>query len=109
MPENQHYKTLIIGGGIAGLTTAIALKRKGISSKIVEAAPHLNPVGAGLSLAANAMKALRHIRIEEAVIQHGRQLNSFSLYDSSGKLIKKGHTGSFAFCTRNQQLHHSPG
>lgn len=92
MSEKQHYKTLIIGGGIAGLTTAIALKRKGISAKIVEATPQLKPVGAGLSLAANAMKALRHIGIAEAVIRHGRQLNSFSLYNDAGKLLKKGHT-----------------
>ncbi|MBT29979.1 MAG: monooxygenase, partial [Thalassobius sp.] len=52
---------VILGGGIAGLSTAIALKRIGIIAKVYEAAPHFKPVGAGIILAVNAMKAYKHI------------------------------------------------
>ena len=40
----------ILGGGIAGLTTAIALNKIGIKTTIFEAAPVIKPVGAGLGL-----------------------------------------------------------
>ena len=38
----------IIGAGIGGLTTAIALQQKGISTRIFEQAPQFKPVGAGI-------------------------------------------------------------
>lgn len=79
----------IIGGGIAGLTTAIALKQKGIDSIIYEAVPEIKAVGAGLVLAANAMKALRKIGIAEDVINAGTLLPSFTIYDSQGRVINK--------------------
>ncbi len=79
----------IIGGGIAGLTTAIALKQKGIDSIIYEAVPEIKAVGAGLVLAANAMKALRKIGIAEDVINAGALLPSFTIYDSQGRVINK--------------------
>jgi 2-polyprenyl-6-methoxyphenol hydroxylase-like FAD-dependent oxidoreductase len=88
----ERIKTLIVGGGIAGLTTAIALKRKGFEVKVVKATDVIKPVGAGLSLAANAMKALKHIGISNAIIKEGRELTSFSLYDANGKLLKKANT-----------------
>lgn len=59
-------KTAIIGGGIAGLTTAIALKRIGIETEVFEAAPEIKPLGAGLG--ANAIKAFQKIGIAEDVI-----------------------------------------
>ncbi len=79
----------IIGGGIAGLTCAIALKQAGFQPEIVEAAPNISAVGAGLVLAANAMKALKHISIEEDVVNKGRLLPAFSIYDSGGKVIMR--------------------
>lgn len=85
-------KHLIVGGGIAGLTAAIALKKKGFQVLVVEGTSTIKPVGAGLSLAANAMKALKHIGIANEVIKEGRKLTSFSLYNASGKLLKKGDT-----------------
>ena len=47
----------ILGGGIAGLTAAIALKKIGITATVFESAADIRPVGAGLLLAANAVKA----------------------------------------------------
>ena len=44
----------IIGAGIGGLTTAIALEQKGIKIRIFERAEQIKPVGAGIILASNA-------------------------------------------------------
>ena len=51
-------RILIIGGGIGGLTTAIALSKLGIDAHVYEQTPILRAVGAGITLAANAQSAL---------------------------------------------------
>ena len=58
---------IIIGGGIGGLTTAIALRRMGVDAQVYERASEMREVGAGLSLWVNAIKALRKIGLAEAV------------------------------------------
>lgn len=56
---------IIIGGGIGGLAAALALQRVGIEVRIFERASALHEVGAGLTLWANAVKALRKLGLEE--------------------------------------------
>ena len=68
----KHYA--ILGGGIGGLTLAIALQRKNIKVTVYESAPQLKPVGAGLGLAGNAVKAFREIGIEQEVLREGKVL-----------------------------------
>lgn len=84
----------IIGGGIAGLTAAIALRQKGIDPVIFEAAPELKPVGAGLGLAANAIQALAVLGIEKEIIAKGRFLEGFSFRTEKDTLL--AHTDTTA-------------
>ena len=51
-------RVLVAGGGIGGLTAALALLRMGCDVEIYEQAPELKEVGAGLQLAANGTRAL---------------------------------------------------
>ena len=88
----KTHSFVILGGGIAGLTTAIALKKIGINAVVVEAASEIKPVGAGLALAANAMMALRKIGVADQVIREGQELKAFSIYDQKGKLISRTDT-----------------
>lgn len=77
----------ILGGGIAGLTAAIALRRIGIPAQVFEAAPEIKPVGAGLVLAANAIKGYVKLGIAEKIIARGRLLPTFSILDNRGRKI----------------------
>ncbi len=77
----------IIGGGIAGLTTAIAFCKAGYSPAIFEAAKTLKPAGAGLGLAANAINALDKLEIKNNVIGRGRILTSFTIKDEKDRTI----------------------
>jgi len=81
----KHYT--ILGGGIAGLTAAIALRRIGIQAQVFEAAPVFRPVGAGLALAANAIKGYVKLGIAEKIISRGRLLPTFSILDARGRRI----------------------
>jgi len=60
-------RVAVIGGGIGGLTAAQALLQKGFEVTVHEAAPELKEIGAGVALGPNAMKALRHLGLEQKV------------------------------------------
>ncbi len=58
---------LIAGAGIAGLTAALALVRRGFDVTVFEQAPALREVGAGLQLSANGTRLLHALGLEEAL------------------------------------------
>ena len=62
-------KIAIIGGGIGGLTAAVALARKGVAAEVYEQAPVLEEVGAGVGLWPNALTALAPIELAGKVTQ----------------------------------------
>ena len=49
---------LVIGGGIGGMTTALALAQAGFDAHIVERSPEFGEIGAGIQLAPNALRIL---------------------------------------------------
>ena len=60
-------RVAIIGGGIGGLTAALALIQAGIEVHVYEAAAELREIGAGVALHPNAMRVLRAAGVEDAV------------------------------------------
>ncbi|MFD4137376.1 FAD-dependent monooxygenase [Streptomyces sp. NPDC058572] len=60
-------RAVVIGGGIGGLTAAVALHRIGWQVTVLERAPSLEPVGAGIGLAPNAQRALDVIGLGDAI------------------------------------------
>jgi 2-polyprenyl-6-methoxyphenol hydroxylase-like FAD-dependent oxidoreductase len=72
-------KVIIIGSGIAGLASAIALRRVGIDVAVYERAPQLTEVGAGISLWANALRALDAIGAGDAVrgVAQAQEISEF--------------------------------
>lgn len=77
-------KAIIIGGGICGLTTAIALKSIDIEVEVFERAEALREVGAGLTLWANSIYSLKKLGLDEAVIESGARAQDFSFFDPAG-------------------------
>ena len=70
MSDNE---ILIVGGGIGGLSTAIALADRGRSVRIVEIQPdlHSSVYGVGIIQPLNALRALERIGCAEACMEHG--------------------------------------
>ncbi|OIV35330.1 hypothetical protein BIV57_22025 [Mangrovactinospora gilvigrisea] len=58
---------LIVGGGIGGLTAAAALAQSGWRVAVAERAPSLEPVGAAIGIAPNALRALDVLGLGDAV------------------------------------------
>ncbi|MFF4599886.1 FAD-dependent monooxygenase [Amycolatopsis sp. NPDC001319] len=87
-------KATVVGGGIGGLTAAIALRRTGHDVTVLERAPELREIGAGLSLAPNAMRALDALGIGERVRKHSAPSEvTGTLRTSSGRFLRRFREG----------------
>lgn len=60
-------RAIVVGAGIGGLAAAAALHQKGWAVTVLERAPALRPVGAALSLAPNALRALDVLGIGDEI------------------------------------------
>jgi len=94
-------RRLVVGGGIGGLTLGAALHRRGIGADIVEQAPAFRPVGAGIVLAANAMRVLAELGLAEALGARGRRIARGHLTTARGALL-----GSIDFGALGERVGH---
>ena len=83
-------RVAIIGGGIGGLTTAIALRKIGFDVNVYERADELKEVGSGISLWPNAVRSLNKIdpNVLARLTTRGRSLRRMLMNDANGERIK---------------------
>jgi len=78
-------KVGIVGGGIGGLTAAVAMHRRGIDVTVYEQSPRIAEIGAGVSLSPNAIKALRGLGLDDEIAAIG--------FESDNQLVRAWNTG----------------
>ena len=104
----MNKKLIIAGGGIGGLTAALALNRAGFDVAVYERAPAFTEIGAGMSLWPNATQVLRSLGVLEQVLVSGEPVTQFNLYRPNGKLISAIAMTGFqtpALCIHRADLH----
>lgn len=94
----------IIGGGITGLTTALALHKVGLTSTVYEQAPELNEIGAGVWLQPNAMQVLNWLGLNGEIKDNGTVLNKMEISYPDLRAIKKIKDGVVADRLGNQNV-----
>jgi salicylate hydroxylase len=67
VPLKQNLKVLIVGGGIGGITTLLALRQRGIDAELFEQAEAFRQVGAGIQISSNATRILRTLGLGDAL------------------------------------------
>ncbi|HID4129944.1 TPA: FAD-dependent urate hydroxylase HpxO [Pluralibacter gergoviae] len=77
-------KAIITGGGIGGLSAAIALKQCGIETCVYEAVKEIRPVGAAISIWPNGVKCLNWLGMKEKLQQLGGPMEYMSYRDFRG-------------------------
>lgn len=79
----------IVGGGICGLTTALALEQRGITPTVYEAASKYRPVGAGLLLQTNALLVFDRLGVTDRIRAEGVPLKDGLIRSSNGQVLKR--------------------
>ncbi|WP_433165707.1 FAD-dependent monooxygenase [Kribbella sp. CA-247076] len=82
-----EHRAIVAGGGIAGLAAAAALIRSGWKVLVLESAPELGEVGAGLAVTVNGARALDAIDAGDRVRSHGRVLRPAGTRRADGKWL----------------------
>src|SRR5579863_5841009 len=82
-------RVLIVGGGIGGLSLAVALGRQGIRAEIVEIKSNHNVYGVGIIQPGNALRALKSLGLLEQCLAEGLQTDYYVMNDGDGKFIAK--------------------
>ena len=90
-------RVIVAGGGIGGLTTAIALRHHGIDALVLEQAEIMAEIGAGIQIASNAAIVLREIGLEQAIRAVGVKPQSYDYRDlRTGRMLYKAPLGDEA-------------
>ncbi|WP_068303789.1 FAD-dependent monooxygenase [Pararhodobacter sp. CCB-MM2] len=80
-------QALVLGAGVAGLGAAIALRQRGAEVSILEQAPRITEVGAGLQISPNGARVLQALGIDPA--EAGDRSEAVQLHDSTGRLVTR--------------------
>jgi 2-polyprenyl-6-methoxyphenol hydroxylase-like FAD-dependent oxidoreductase len=78
---------VVVGAGIGGLATAIALEQAGVEPIVVERAPELREAGFGLVLSANAVTALRALGLRDGIAARGSRVRRAEIRNPRGDLL----------------------
>jgi len=85
---------LIAGGGLGGLSAAIALGRKGFSVRVLEQAEKFAPIGYGIQLGPNVFPMFAHLGVTEAVMREASIPKNILMLDAlSGEEVTHIPTG----------------
>src|SRR5439155_5221083 len=82
-------RAVVVGAGIGGLATAIALEQAGVEPIVIERAPELREAGFGLVVSANAVTALRSLGLRDGVAARGIRVRRAEVRNPRGELLTR--------------------
>jgi 2-polyprenyl-6-methoxyphenol hydroxylase-like FAD-dependent oxidoreductase len=80
-------KALIVGGGTAGMCTALTLIRKGVSVDLIDKDPAWGVNGAGITITGPTLRALKEIGVLDEVIKDAYVGNGIKVCDVQGRFL----------------------
>jgi len=99
------YRVGIVGCGVAGTTAAYLLARDGHQITLLERAPKLGPIGAGILLQCSGQAVLRYLGILDRVLKHAAPLVELYARHTSGGTLIRTRFDDFALGTRSYGVH----
>jgi salicylate hydroxylase len=80
-------KVAVVGGGIGGLTAALALRRAGLDVAVYEQASALGEIGAGITVQPNGVRVLDRLGLAPRLAEVGADLARSATYYADGTLV----------------------
>jgi 2-polyprenyl-6-methoxyphenol hydroxylase-like FAD-dependent oxidoreductase len=87
---------IIVGGGIGGLSLALALHKAGVPCRVYEAAAEIKPLGVGLNLLPHAVTELSKFGLLDQLLTLGVETRDVSLFTAHGQLVHREERGRHA-------------
>ncbi|TFE37104.1 FAD-binding protein [Streptomyces sp. ICN441] len=84
---SNQLDVLVVGAGVAGLATAVALEREGMSVDVVERSSESRSGGAGLFLPGNSVRALTALGVGGHLGESGAPVLGQRLMDQRGRVL----------------------
>jgi 2-polyprenyl-6-methoxyphenol hydroxylase-like FAD-dependent oxidoreductase len=85
---------LIVGGGLGGLTAALALARHGQQARVLEGAPSFGAIGFGIQFGPNVFHVFDRVGVSEAVLEKADSPSAVLMIDAlTGKEVTRVSTG----------------
>ena len=109
MHPARDSQVLIIGGGIGGLTLAALCRKLNISCLVLERSKKISPVGAGISLAPNALRVLDQLGLYDDIVRDGQSLDKILIHRNQTKWRTLDFTcvkTSFGYPVYSIERHH---
>ncbi|MFD1684751.1 FAD-dependent oxidoreductase [Halobellus litoreus] len=91
--RDGEVQVAIVGGGICGLTTALALEQRGFTVAVYEAASEYRPVGAGILLQTNALVALETLGVAAEIRDSGMPLSGIRIRSPRDRVLQTFDVG----------------
>src|SRR5579862_5384930 len=89
-------RVVIVGGGIGGLSAAVALHSRGAQVQVYEQAHQLGEVGAGLTLQPNCLRVLERLGVGDRVARVGASLTDWRVCQADGTVVSQETFGRTA-------------
>ena len=90
------HDVLIVGGGIAGLATALSLHSEGIDVAVRESVPEIQPLGVGINLLPHAVRELDALGVFDELESVGIASTTLAYFSARGQLIWEESRGRAA-------------
>jgi 2-polyprenyl-6-methoxyphenol hydroxylase-like FAD-dependent oxidoreductase len=107
LAEDHDTTALIIGGGIGGLTAAVALRQYGVDSRVFEQADDIRKtqVGSGLSLGYNVTRAFKHLDLLDELLESATSITGLDFITHKGRRVGSARALELALGILRPALH----
>ena len=80
---------LVVGGGIAGMSAAISLRKVGVEVDLIDADPQWRVYGAGITITGPTLRAFQHLGVLDDVLDVGATADGLKVCSVSGQMLSE--------------------